>query len=422
MVNFTGLSQGIERGVRLGIALDENERRKADAASARKSREQNQILTKMQIDQLKDETSRKNMLRATNETLYHLASLKRNPQAYLKQLESDPESKSAIDESVNAVGQMVVDSRGIDDGLKREFAGFTPTPDGRLTVNLRVTRPDGTVYEPPLTEQGSADPDDPVMAFTVDDLGQLTSALNSEIQRLEGKAVGLGDTSPIARHEAGIARKQEIADKKDLMKYEYGLKGDLEAIKQKTKGGGGIGGGWKVDEAEKHIKSLVATGMGLNRDNFDSWDENQQKNYASTVDAVFRAWKANPEAGISGAYEKVIGSPKDDEFTKLPSGQQDALAAEYLKQNGVAPEGTGLFDFGEKGYSEAQLNLAKAKLSTQQRGIAESRTAANRPNNANYPPAPRDRAQREAGQIYTAPNGRLGEWTGTRWRLVESNQ
>ncbi len=55
MVNYTGLSQGLERGVRMGIALDENERRKEDAASLRKSREQNQILTQMQIDQLKNE-------------------------------------------------------------------------------------------------------------------------------------------------------------------------------------------------------------------------------------------------------------------------------------------------------------------------------------------------------------------------------
>ncbi|PUB73109.1 MAG: hypothetical protein DBO99_20520, partial [gamma proteobacterium symbiont of Ctena orbiculata] len=223
MVNFTGLSQGLERGVRLGIALDENEHRKADAASVRKSREQNQILTQMQIDQLKDENKRQNMLRATNETLYHLASLKSNPQAYFQQLESDPDSMAAIDESINTVGQVLVDSRDINDGLKREFAGFTPTPDGRLMANLRVTRPDGTVYEPPLTEQGSTDPDDLVMAFTVDDLGQLTAALNSEIQRLEGRAVGLGDMSPINARKAKARRLQGIAESKELEKYKSGL-------------------------------------------------------------------------------------------------------------------------------------------------------------------------------------------------------
>lgn len=35
------------------------------------------------------------------------------------------------------------------------------------------------------------------------------------------------------------------------------------------------------------------------------------------------------------------------------------------------------------------------------------------------PPAPRDRAQRVVGQVYQAPDGRLVEWTGEGWRLVE---
>jgi hypothetical protein len=255
MVSFTGLGQGIERGIRLGIAMDENERRKQESADMKKTREQNQLLTQMQIDSLNDQNERQKALRSINETLYHLASIKSNPKEYVKRLQADPESAAVADESINTVGQMLVDSRGIDDGLKREFAGFTPTPDGRMMVNLRVTRPDGTVYEPPLTENGSTDPNDPVLAFTIDDLGQLTSALNSEIQRLESRAVGLGDTSPMQRRQAGIARNQDIADKKDMLKYEYGLKTGLEKEKAKAKKGiSGLGDSTKA----KHQAELEA--------------------------------------------------------------------------------------------------------------------------------------------------------------------
>ncbi|MEL0587108.1 MAG: hypothetical protein AAES65_19840 [Candidatus Thiodiazotropha sp. (ex. Lucinoma kazani)] len=367
MVNFTGLGQGLERGLRMGIALDENQRRNEDAISIRKSRKQNQLLTQMQIEQLKDTKERQKVLNATNETLYHLTSLKNNPKEYMAQLESDPDTASVADESINRVGQTIVDARGLDDGLKREFAGFTPTPDGRLMVNLRVTRPDGSVYEPPLTENGSTDPDDPVMAFTIDDLGGLTSALNAEIRGLEGKAVGLGDTSPIKRRQAGIARKQGIFDKKDLLKYEYGLKGSLEKTKAKQSGIGGLPG---IKDQNKVQRS---NGMWIT----ESTLRNEYIDQYGRVDPVlgrilnknapdYYQWRNRQVMPAYRVLKKVNGSPGKDEFSNLPTDQQDALAVDYMKQKGVKPEGTGLFDFGEKGYSKEQIDLAKAKLATGQ--------------------------------------------------------
>lgn len=35
-----------------------------------------------------------------------------------------------------------------------------------------------------------------------------------------------------------------------------------------------------------------------------------------------------------------------------------------------------------------------------------------------YPAAPRDPAQRTVGQVYQAPNGKLGEWTSNGWRMI----
>ncbi|MEW8288205.1 MAG: hypothetical protein AB2697_19670 [Candidatus Thiodiazotropha endolucinida] len=404
MVNFTGLSRGLERGVRMGIALDENERRKADAASLSKSREQNQILTQMQIDQLNNENDRQKMLRATNETLYHLASLKRNPKAYFKQLESDPDSMAAIDESVNTVGQVLVDSRDINDGLKREFAGFTPTPDGRLMANLRVTRPDGTVYEPPLTEQGSTDPNDLVMAFTVDDLGQLTAALNSEIQRLEGRAVGLGDTAPIKKREAGIARVQGKADAKELEEHKYKLgisqhrvkaRIDTDESVRKAKAFRGIG----FTPSGKAMESGIGGLPGIKDQNkvqrsngmwiTESILRNEYIDQYGRVDPVlgrilnknapdYYQWRDSQVMPAYHVSKKVDGPPGKDKFSKLSTDQQDALAIEYLKQNGIKPEGTGLFDFGEKGYSKEQLDLAKAKLATGQTERVEGISAIDR--------------------------------------------
>ncbi|MBV2138595.1 MAG: hypothetical protein KUF79_17445 [Candidatus Thiodiazotropha sp. (ex Ctena orbiculata)] len=440
MVNFTGLSQGLERGVRLGIALDENEHRKADAASVRKSREQNQILTQMQIDQLKDENKRQNMLRATNETLYHLASLKSNPQAYFQQLESDPDSMAAIDESVNTVGQVLVDSRDINDGLKREFAGFTPTPDGRLMANLRVTRPDGTVYEPPLTEQGSTDPDDLVMAFTVDDLGQLTAALNSEIQRLEGRAVGLGDMSPINARKAKARRLQGIAESKELEKYKSGLgisqhrakaRIDTDESVRKANEFRGIG----FTPSGKAMESGIGGLPGIKDQNkvqrsngmwiTESTLRNEYIDQYGRVDPVFgRILNKNApdyyqwrDSQVMPAYrvsKKADGSPGKDEFSRLPTDQQDALAIDYLKQNGVKPEGTGLFDFGEKGYSKEQLDFAKAKLATGQtereKGISAIDRRTTKGTSANTQPPVAGAKKAPDGNWYVPDPNRPGKY------------
>ena len=385
-MSWTGLGRGIERGIRLGMAMDQHEMNKDRAEEDANARKKQRILTDMQIEKLKDTNEREQTLRATNQTLYHLGSLKSDPQGYANQLQSNPEMNTSVSESINRVGQMLVDARGIGDGMQREFAGFTPTDDGRLMVNLKVTKEDGSVYEPPLTERGSTDPNDPVLAFTLDDLGGLTAAIDAEVKGLESKKVGLGDMSPANARKSEIGRKQGIADQKDMLKYEYGLKGQLEKAKAKAKGGG-ISGGWKQPDAEKHIKSIVATGMGLNSDNIENLNEDTQKKFASTVDGVFRAWKANPELGISGAYESVIGSPDSAGYKKLPQEQQEALAVDYLKQNGVKPEGDGMLDFGDEDYSEEQINLAKAKLNQGNQGggiSTQSRKPVNPPASKTY--------------------------------------
>jgi hypothetical protein len=241
------------------MAMDQHEMNKERAEEDSRVRQQQRILTEMQIEKLKDVNEREQLLRATNQTLYHLGSLKSNPQEYMTQIQSDPDRVTQIDESIHRVGQTLVDARSIDDGMKREFAGFTPTQDGRLTVNLRVTKPDGTVYEPPLTANGSTDPDDPVLAFSIDDLGGLTAAIDSEIKGLESKAVGLGDISPTQRRQAGISRAQGIADKKDMLKYEYGLRAGLEREKAKNRADSEKTG--SASTKAKHQAELEAQGL-----------------------------------------------------------------------------------------------------------------------------------------------------------------
>ncbi|MCG7931977.1 MAG: hypothetical protein N0E44_18245 [Candidatus Thiodiazotropha lotti] len=257
-MSWTGLGRGLERGIRLRMAMDQHEMNKDRAEEDANARKQQRILTDMQIEKLKDTNEREQTLRATNQTLYHLGSLKSDPQGYANQLQTDPEMNTSVSESINRVGQMLVDARGIGDGMQREFAGFTPTDDGRLMVNLRVTKEDGSVYEPPLTESGSTDPDDPVLAFTLDDLGGLTAAIDAEIKGLESKKVGLGDMSPANARKAEIGRKQGIADEKDMLKYEYGLKGQLEKAKAKNKEKSG------ASTKAKHQAELESQGLPKN--------------------------------------------------------------------------------------------------------------------------------------------------------------
>jgi hypothetical protein len=180
--------------------------------------------------------------------------------------------------------------------------------DGRVMVGLKMR--DGSVK--PATENRSSDPDDPLWSPTVQEFmhyAQIESdprGVAARIQSAQQRRTDLADKKQGMVDQAGANIDEHIGKKKADLAFVLGMKGmGLDTNGKPLEDG--KRGGWQPDEAEKHIKSLVATGMGLNRNSFDNWDEDQQREFASTVAAVLRTWRQRPELGISGAYEAVTG-------------------------------------------------------------------------------------------------------------------
>ena len=369
-MNWTGLSQGLDRGVRLGLAIDQGEMQKQQA-------ERRGILTDMQIDALKDETARKQALRDTQASIYALSQFKNNGPQFAEHLKANPDLAAQIDESMGRVGQMLVDSRGVKG---RKYSGLVPIDKNTFAIEVQAIDDKGNPYSAPLTENGSTDPNDKVMTFTLDDAGQLISAVDAEITGLETKMIGLGSDYPLRAQADKEARQQGIADKKDMARFEAGLAKDkigyeygLKSKLAKEKGSGGSN--WTLDQAEKHIKSLVATGMGLNSD-MAQWDADQEREFARKTNDVLTEWRNNPDAGISSAYAKIIGKEVPGEkFKALDRQTQEALAVDSLAARGEPKEDKGFI--GSDEYSKQQIRAEVARLSMENDTAQQGITGAN---------------------------------------------
>lgn len=267
MVNWTGLSQGIERGVRIAHSMDENERRNQEMDDRMQDRAQRRILTDMQIDQYKDQNKRQEDLRnmrMAKEGLVHLKG--DNRETFLKSYNASPESFKGMDAGMDRAGQiyadMITEQQG--DGLKRDFKRLIPLDGGKLAVEFTVTKPDGSTYEAPATINSSADPKDQVVALTLDDLGGYLSALEAEITSLDTQMVGLGDTSAIDKREQAVARAQDIEDKKGIAKFGQRLRDTSEEKKAARDFGYDVAKGGIKHAQELDKLKLTASGAAKN--------------------------------------------------------------------------------------------------------------------------------------------------------------
>lgn len=210
--------------------------------------------------------------------------------------------------------------------------------DGRVMVGLKMR--DGSMK--PATVNRSSDPNDPVWSPSVQEfmrIAQIESdprGTAARIQAAQQRSAKLADTKQSMINQAGVNIDEYIGKKNADLEFASGMQGlGLDAKgKPLDKGAGG----WKLDDAEKHIKSLVATGMGLNSDSFSNWDEDQQQKFASTVAAVLRTWRDRPELGISGAYEAVTdgvytpGGGRGYQMTNPKTGKVRVITDDEIKQ------------------------------------------------------------------------------------------
>jgi hypothetical protein len=244
------------------------------------------------------------------------------------------------------------------------------TKEQKDVVMTGLRMKDGTVK--PTTMQRTNDPNDPLWTPTVDEF----------MRYAQIEADPRGTAARLMEHRNKQKDLERYKDKKlidagvGLDLYQGKKNIDLDYIQDlKSAGLDSSGkplknnnGGWSEPEATKFIKSLVATGMGLNSDHLDLLDENKKQEFATEQAQVWRQFMHNPNAGILDAYETVTGKKPEELFNELPQEQQDALAKHYLEERGIPKDESTWLGLGDPVYSEDKVNAAKAKLSL---GIAE---------------------------------------------------
>lgn len=94
----------------------------------------------------------------------------------------------------------------------------------------------------------------------------------------------------------------------------------------------------------------------------------------------------------SGTYNQITGESQINDVGRAEIARKAAQAFAQTEEGNLRAR-------------TPQLGGGKKKAST----AAETAT--------DYPPAPRDVTQRVQGQVYTAPDGRLVQWTGAAWKV-----
>ena len=371
MASYGNLGTGLLQG--LNYADQFMSRRAAERrGEAADQRDQQLFDAKMEQNDLEKEIARREM---AGQKLYAL-SLDQNG----NQRAFTPNDNEFVNKSIVPVlneGKLFDDLLTTNPNVSKENpiarADIIKGKDGKDRVVLGLRMNDGTVK--PMTMNRSSDPNDPVFSPTVPEFMQYVQiqadprGTAARLDAMRKRNQEKSDSRELETFKSGLSQSEHKANtkfdtnEKIRLANAYDKLGYTPGGSKKKEGGSDMLGGWKLDDAEKHIKSLVATGMGLNQNNFSSWSEDQQRKFADTVNSVFQDFRTNPDAGISGAYQTVVGTPVTKTFDKLPEEQKTALAKEYLKQQGNAPEKSGFLGFGDKSYSADQINAAKAKLS-----------------------------------------------------------
>lgn len=269
-ISWTGLGSGIERGIRIGATLDEIKNNKADRAFERdyqtrtlnmaeeanrraaESHSVNQKVLRLQADLAEDEILNTKVRRVSGSAQLMAAQASADPAGYLKQMQAHPEMAAQAQQTVKEF----FDLRALynaADGNPRTFTGVSDEGPGRWSVNVDVTRPDGGLYPAKLTQNGSADPNDPVEIWDAERLGQEASWLKGLAEQMR---VGAGDTAPLTALEKQAATKSERAWERQKIK----LEGRQDRMTARAKAG--ITGGGQIRQFGGDAESIIDDHFG----------------------------------------------------------------------------------------------------------------------------------------------------------------
>lgn len=125
-------------------------------------------------------------------------------------IQANPKFRQLARDGMEIAAHQVVGEGG-PAGAKKTLNKLVPLPNGKLAVDLNVTRTDGTTYTAPVTEGRADDPNEPVAQFTPQQLIQGIGNQKAAIAMIQAARIAHGDTSPIQQAQTA----KEIQAKHD---------------------------------------------------------------------------------------------------------------------------------------------------------------------------------------------------------------
>lgn len=190
-VSWTGLGAGIERGLTLGLALDEHRENKEDREYERglqtrkldilEAQEQRAVDThqltdaanRLALQDARDSRFRKNGLDKIHAGQY--AARQFGEQVKNNEFKTPEEFQAAYDrakktqlDAINFVGRRAI-SQGNRPGETKRVSNMMPYQDGRVMVEIESSFEDGRKEYNPMTKGRSSDPNDAVMMLNPSD-------------------------------------------------------------------------------------------------------------------------------------------------------------------------------------------------------------------------------------------------------------
>lgn len=333
------LALGIIDGIRLGMAID-NQRLRREAFTQQQDAAGQQLeLTRLEIERIKDEKSRRAQLRDIGVVEHAIKTGVFSP---------------AVGEAYNRIYDIQLNQGG-PEGARKRVVRAVPSQDGQgFYQEAEITTPDGQTRVAPLTVPNRDETDSEVMFTSFEDAFKDLHLRKQLIQDIAAKRIGLGDNSPLTtlqaqqanqakqQHElakidrAGRWKEKSNAERAhELAKIDRKGQWDVQAAGIRATKGGSRGAQQQVktiiQEARKRAVQDHGSQLG------DTWS--------------FAEGKAN-DAGFQSVLTTTLVLGQGGDVGTLPAANMRArqLLQEYKTQAGARAE------------QEAQLLVAQDKL------------------------------------------------------------
>lgn len=195
--NFIAGLQGEKE--RRQLLRDREARLEQGDARRQQQFELNQKFTQMKLQGLEKAKDDADALRKLTAAQYALTAAKDPAVAHL--IQANPRFRQMARDGLQIAAHQVIGEGG-PAGARKRLDKLVPLPNGKLAVDLTVTRADGTTYTAPVTEGRTDDPNEPVAQFTPEQLIRGIGSQKAVIAMIQAARIAHGDTSPIETAQA----------------------------------------------------------------------------------------------------------------------------------------------------------------------------------------------------------------------------